>query len=83
MFKAFDGSCFEHALSKVCQYVIMDEKMAHGLSCTSINIVQIDIQKCNVLPKKFGKEGKNGKKIEHTCQDKLNVILFLFIITKF
>jgi hypothetical protein len=41
----------------------MDEKMAHGLSCTSINIVQIDIQKCNVLPKNFGKEGKNGRKL--------------------
>jgi hypothetical protein len=63
MFEPFDGSCFEHAPSKVCQYVIMDEKMAHGLSCTSIKIVQIDIQKCNVLPKKFGEEGKNGGKL--------------------
>ncbi len=63
MFEPFDGSCFEHAPSKVCQYVIMDDKMAHGLSCTSIKIVQIDIQKCNVLPKRFGKEGKNGKKL--------------------
>ncbi len=63
MFEPVDGSCFEHAPSKVCQYAIMDDKMAHGLSCTSIKIVQIDIQKCNVLPKKFGKEGKNGKKL--------------------
>jgi hypothetical protein len=45
MFEPFDGSCFEHAPSKVCQYVIMDEKVAHGLSCTSIKILQIDIQK--------------------------------------
>ncbi len=62
MFEPFDGSCFEHAPSKVCQYVIMDEKMAHGLSCTSIKIVQIDIKKSNVLPKKFGMEGKDGRK---------------------
>jgi hypothetical protein len=60
MLEPFDGSCFEHVPSKVFQYVIMDEKVAHELSYTSIKIVQIDIQKCNVSPKKFGKEGKNG-----------------------
>jgi hypothetical protein len=63
MFKPFDGSCFEHASSKVCQYVIKDEKMARGLSYTSIKIVQIDNKKCYVLPKKFWKEGKNGRKL--------------------
>jgi hypothetical protein len=32
----FDGSCFGHALSKVCQYATFDEKVAHGLSYASI-----------------------------------------------
>jgi hypothetical protein len=28
MIEPFNGSCFEHALSKVCQYVATDEKVA-------------------------------------------------------
>jgi hypothetical protein len=42
----------------------MDEKIFHGLSCTSIKTTQFDIQKCITWPKKFGKgrggEGREG-----------------------
>jgi hypothetical protein len=46
MMEPFDGSCFGHVLSKVCQYATIDEKVAHGLSYASINIAQAHIHKC-------------------------------------
>jgi hypothetical protein len=46
MMEPFDGSCFGHALSKVCQYATINEKVAHGLSYAFINIAYVDIQKC-------------------------------------
>jgi len=47
MLEPFHGFHFGHALSKVCQYVITNVKMVHGLSYTSIKAMQINIQ--NVL----------------------------------
>jgi hypothetical protein len=46
MLEAFDGSCFEHVLLKVCQYVTINEKVPHGLSYASIKIAQANIQEC-------------------------------------
>jgi hypothetical protein len=51
----FDGLCLGHALSKVCQYVISNDKMCIGLPYTSINVVQGAIRKCITWPKFFGK----------------------------
>jgi hypothetical protein len=35
----FDGTCFGHALSKVCEYVIIDEKMCIGECFAFIKVV--------------------------------------------
>ncbi len=32
----FDSSCYSHALLKVCQYAILDEKVVHRLHYASI-----------------------------------------------
>jgi hypothetical protein len=53
MMEPFDGSCFGHALSKVCEYATIDEKVAHGLSYASIKTTQADIKKCITWPKTF------------------------------
>jgi hypothetical protein len=43
LLKPFDGSHFGHALSKVCQYAIIDEKVVVDLSFAFIKIVQSTI----------------------------------------
>lgn len=72
MFESFDGSYFGHVLSKVGQYVIMDEKIFHGLSCTSINTTQFDIQNGITWPKKFGK-GREGRERWSEAWDKASM----------
>jgi hypothetical protein len=44
----FDGSCFGHALSNVCQYATTYEKVAQGLSYAFIKTAQTNIK--NGLP---------------------------------
>jgi hypothetical protein len=51
----FDGSCIGQALSKVCKYVIIDDKMCTDLSYASIKDAQGVIQRCITCPKKSGK----------------------------
>ncbi len=51
----FHGFHFGHALSKVCQYVITNDKMVHGLSYTSIIAMQINTQQCIIWLKILGK----------------------------
>jgi hypothetical protein len=46
LLKPFDGSCFGHALSKVCQYAMINEKVDISLSFAFIKIIQFAIQKC-------------------------------------
>jgi hypothetical protein len=55
MFEPFDGSCFEHELSKVCQYVTIYNKVASGFKYASKKSAQFYIKKCITWPKKFGK----------------------------
>jgi hypothetical protein len=43
LLKPFDGSHLGHALSKVCQYAIIDEKVVVNLSFASIKVVQSTI----------------------------------------
>jgi len=50
--KPFDGYCFGHTLSKVCQYVTFDEKVGCGLLYASIKSTQADVQKCITWPNK-------------------------------
>jgi hypothetical protein len=45
LLKPFDGSCLGHALSKVCQYATIDEKVVVSLSFAFIKVVQSKIQK--------------------------------------
>jgi hypothetical protein len=47
----FDDSYLGHALSKVCQYAITDEKVP----CAFIKTIQFVIQKCITWLKKSGK----------------------------
>jgi hypothetical protein len=46
MMEPFVGSCFGHALSKVCHYPITNEKVAQGLSYASIKTTPGNIWKC-------------------------------------
>jgi hypothetical protein len=55
LLEPFDGSCLGHALSKVCEYAITNDKMCIGLSYAFIKDVQGAIQKCITWPKKSGK----------------------------
>jgi hypothetical protein len=62
----FNGSCFGHALSKVCHYAIIDEEVAQGLSYASIKTTKVDIKECITWLKKCGKGKLTWDK---TCMD--------------
>jgi hypothetical protein len=47
LLEPFDGTCFKHALSKVCQYAIANEKVSTGLPLASIKAAQSSLHKCN------------------------------------
>ncbi len=51
----FQGTCFNHAFSKACQYATKDEKVCKGLKFLFVKVVQLDLQKCIILPKTLGK----------------------------
>jgi hypothetical protein len=55
LLKPFDGSCFEHEFSKVCEYGITNDIVCISLSYASIKDVQGAIQKCITWPKKSNK----------------------------
>jgi hypothetical protein len=52
---SYQGTCFGHAFSKACQYVIVDEKVCRSLKHVSLKFAHVDLQKCIPWPKKFGK----------------------------
>jgi hypothetical protein len=56
MLEPFGGLFCGHALSKVYQHVVTNEKVAHMLHYANIKVVQVDTKKCNTWPKFF--EGK-------------------------
>jgi len=43
LLEPFDGSFVWHALSKVCQYVIANEKMSNDLPCVPLKATQFAI----------------------------------------
>ncbi len=62
LLKSFDGSHLGHALSKVCQYVIIDEKVVVDLSFASIKVVQSTILKHIIWTKKSNKGKQSWEK---------------------
>jgi hypothetical protein len=62
MLDPFDGWCFWHDLSKVCEYTTTYEKVAHGLGIH--NDSSSSYLKMYLLGHiSLGKGGKHGKKI--------------------
>jgi len=55
LLESIDDSCLGHALSKVCQYATIDDKVCIGLSYAFIKDVQGAIQKHITWPQKLGK----------------------------
>jgi hypothetical protein len=55
LLEPFDDSCFRHALSKVCQYIITYDKVCTCLNYASRKAAQSAIQKCITWPKKSSK----------------------------
>ncbi len=62
MSEPFDASCFGHALSKACQYVTIDDKIAYNLNYAFIKSTQANIQKCITWPKKSSKSKQTWDK---------------------
>ncbi len=62
LLEPFDYSYLGHALSKVCQYATIDEKMCISLSYAFIKDVQGAIQKCITWPENQARVGKLGIK---------------------
>jgi len=50
--ESLQGTCFNHAFSKVCQYATTHEKNYKGLRYLSIKAAQRHLQKCITWPKK-------------------------------
>ncbi len=51
----FQGTCFGHAFSKVCQYATTKKKVCKNLQYALIKSVQGDLQKCITWQIFFGK----------------------------
>ncbi len=85
--ESFKGIYFGHVFSKPCQYGITKEKVCKDLKYVSINFAQIDLQKCIIWPKKFGKGRKVWnkvsvemaftQKIEHSNENHLDLFVSL------
>ncbi len=60
--ESFQGTCFGHAFSKVCQYVIIEEIFCKDLPYVSIKFAQGDLHKCITWPKKIGKGRQKWEK---------------------
>lgn len=58
----FNGSCYRHVLSKVCQYANFDEKVAHRLHYVLIKSTHNNIQKCITCSKNPAEGGRHGKR---------------------
>jgi hypothetical protein len=49
-----DGACFGHAMSKIIQYAINDDKVSKDLGPINVKSMQTSLQPCITWPKKFG-----------------------------
>ncbi len=63
--KSFQGSYFDHAFSKVCQYAYVDENNCEGLKYLFIEIAQSNLQKCITWLKKSMKSKKKWNMVVH------------------
>jgi hypothetical protein len=45
LLRVYQGTCFQHVMSKTCQYVTNDDKVLVGLSLVSVKDVQTSLQK--------------------------------------
>jgi hypothetical protein len=50
-------------MSKVCQYVIYNDKIFKGLLQVNMKVAQTTLQKTIIWTKKFDKVGKNGRRL--------------------
>jgi hypothetical protein len=53
--ESFQGTCFGHVFSKVCQYATTNDNVCKNLIYVSIKISRVDLQKCITWPKKSNK----------------------------
>jgi len=44
--ESYQRTCFGHAFSQACQYVIVDEKVCRNLKHVSFKFAHVDLQKC-------------------------------------
>lgn len=54
LLQLFDGTCFGHAMSKVAQYAIDDDRISKNLALMSVKFAQTSLQSCITWPKKIG-----------------------------
>jgi hypothetical protein len=90
---AFQGTCFGHTMSKVCQYGTMDDKVSIGLHEVSIKLGQNDVQIALHGPRSLGNAAKSGQrlvliwfvtmKIVHPYQNILFHFIFIMNFVKF
>jgi hypothetical protein len=59
MFWACLNHLMEHELSKLCQYIIINDKVAQGFNFTSIKSTQVDIPE-NMPKEKWQREASTG-----------------------
>ncbi len=62
LLEPFEGPCSAHALSKVCQYAMINEKMYTSLNYTFISLFKVSY-KCITWPKKLGKGKQTWDKV--------------------
>ncbi len=84
--ESFQGTCFDHAFSKVCQYATTYEKNYKGLRYLSIEVAQGDLQKCIICPKKWRMgmqkwenacvKRSSPKEIEYSNENKRNFYFY-------
>ncbi len=50
--QVYEATCFDHVMSKTCQYATNDDKVVIGLKHVSVKNVQTSLQKKNYINKK-------------------------------
>jgi hypothetical protein len=62
LLRVYEGTCFGHVMSKMCQYAMNVDKVLVGLTLVNVKDVQIGLQKNNYSNKKIReKEARMGK----------------------
>jgi hypothetical protein len=60
--ESFQGTCFGHVFSKVCQYATTDDKVCKNLKYVFIKSTRANLQKWITWPKKFRKSHQEWNK---------------------